>query len=128
MNKKAILGFLLTLSITPVMANSPAADAILESYRQLGVMSFDAQAGQQLWKQDFDGRSCGSCHGQDLTQTGKHVKTKKTLKPMAVSVNVKRFSKEKKIEKWFKRNCKWTLGRECSPQEKGDMLTWLLVQ
>ena len=26
------------------------------------------------------------------------------------------------IEKWFTRNCKWTLGRECTPQEKGDFL------
>ena len=126
--KKIMLGLLLTVAMTPAMANNPAVDAILQSYRQLGVVSFDAQAGQQLWQEDFDGRSCGSCHGQDLTQAGKHVKTKKTLNPMALSVNTNRFNKQKKMAKWFKRNCKWTLGRECSPQEKGNILTWLIEQ
>ncbi|MEA3244387.1 MAG: DUF1924 domain-containing protein, partial [Pseudomonadota bacterium] len=31
----------------------------------------------------------------------------------------------KKIEKWFKRNCKWTLGRECTAQEKADFLAYI---
>ena len=47
---------------------------------------------------------------------------------MAPSVNPKRLTDRSKIEKWFKRNCKWTLGRECTPQEKGDILTFLLAQ
>ncbi|MFK5970948.1 MAG: DUF1924 domain-containing protein [Candidatus Marithrix sp.] len=29
------------------------------------------------------------------------------------------------IRKWFKRNCKWTLGRECNAQEKGDILKFI---
>ncbi|TBR21868.1 MAG: DUF1924 domain-containing protein, partial [Candidatus Nitrosotenuis sp.] len=29
------------------------------------------------------------------------------------------------VEKWFKRNCKETLERECTPQEKGDFLAYL---
>ncbi len=126
--KTVILGIVLSIVMTPVMATTQAAEEALSNYRQLGVTSFDAQAGQQLWQQDFDGRQCASCHGEDLTQNGKHVKTKKTLKPMAPSVNSGRFTKIKKIEKWFKRNCKWTLGRECSPQEKGNMLVWLIEQ
>ena len=44
---------------------------------------------------------------------------------MAPSVNAARLSSRKQIEKWFKRNCKWTLGRECSAQEKGDLLAYL---
>ena len=39
----------------------------------------------------------------------------------------KRFKKLKKVEKWFKRNCKWTFGRTCTEQEKGDMLAYLLT-
>ena len=128
MMKTVILGIILSFMMTPVLASTPAADEALQNYRQLGVTNFDADAGQKLWQQDFDGRQCANCHGEDLTQNGKHVKTKKVLKPMALSVNSKRFGKVKKIEKWFKRNCKWTLGRECSPQEKGDMLTWLVQQ
>ncbi|MBT5634001.1 MAG: DUF1924 domain-containing protein, partial [Gammaproteobacteria bacterium] len=36
-----------------------------------------------------------------------------------------RFNSMKKVEKWFKRNCKWTFSRPCSPQEKGDILTFI---
>lgn len=44
---------------------------------------------------------------------------------MATSVNPQRLTDSAKIEKWFARNCKFTLGRECSAQEKGNMLVWL---
>ena len=43
---------------------------------------------------------------------------------MAPSVNPKRFTDLKKVEKWFRRNCKWTWGRECNAQEKADILQW----
>jgi len=29
------------------------------------------------------------------------------------------------VAKWFRRNCKTVLGRECTAQEKGDILTYL---
>ena len=64
-------------------------------------------------------------HSADLTSTGKHVRTGKKIKPLAPSVNPKRLTDTKKIEKWFKRNCKWTLGRECTPQEKGNVLAFI---
>jgi hypothetical protein len=32
------------------------------------------------------------------------------------------------IEKWLRRNCNWTLGRECSAREKGDLLSFLRSQ
>ena len=41
---------------------------------------------------------------------------------MAVSVNPKRLSDPAKVEKWFGRNCRWTLGRDCTPQEKADFV------
>jgi len=47
---------------------------------------------------------------------------------MAVSVNPERYRNEKKIRKWLLRNCKWTFARECSAQEKSDILTWLIQQ
>ena len=55
-------------------------------------------------------------------------KTGKVIDPMAPSVNPKRFTDAKEIEKWFKRNCTWTVGRECTPQEKGDFLSYLRTQ
>ncbi len=61
----------------------------------------------------------------DLTRTGKHVKTNKEIKPMTPSANPKRLTDAKKIEKWFKRNCKWTLGRVCTAREKADFLAYI---
>ena len=109
-----------------------AVDTLLQTYQAQGASSPSAQAGEKLWLQSFPGkggeRSCTHCHGQDLKQAGQHVKTKKTIQAMAPSVNPKRLSKEKKIKKWLKRNCKWTLGRECTSQEKTDLLNFLRSQ
>jgi hypothetical protein len=44
---------------------------------------------------------------------------------MAPSVNPERLTDQRKITKWFKRNCKWTLGRECTHREQGDVLAYL---
>ena len=33
----------------------------------------------------------------------------------------------KKVAKWFKRNCNDVLDRECTAQEKGDVLSYLLT-
>jgi len=88
-----------------------------------------AEHGKELWQQEVqmegEARSCTSCHGTDLTQTGHHASTKKPIKPMAKSVSPQRYEDPKKVAKWFKRNCKWTWGRECTPQEQDDILAYL---
>jgi len=43
-------------------------------------------------------------------------------------VNNKRLTKIKTIKKWLKRNCKWTLGRKCTAEEKGHLLTFIQSQ
>lgn len=100
----------------------------LQTYRQQGIDRFDAQNGQQLWYSNVNERSCTSCHGDNPANTGKHMKTGKIIQPMALTVNAERYQDAKKIEKWFLRNCKWTFGRECSTQEKADILSWLANQ
>ncbi len=115
------------------MASAASATTPIEQrmndYNTSGNLTFDAKRGEQLWnkKRMVDGkqRDCNTCHGDDLTRSGEHVKSGKIIKPMAYSVNKERFTKQKKVEKWFKRNCKWTYGRECSTQEKGDLLKYL---
>jgi hypothetical protein len=54
--------------------------------------------------------------------------TGKTIEPVAVSVTPTRYTDPAKVEKWFKRNCTEVLGRECTPQEKGDWLTFVIGQ
>ncbi len=104
------------------------ADDLLNTYLQQGVNTASAEAGKTLWFTDFDGRRCTDCHGDAPVDAGKHVRTAKHIDPMAPSVNALRLTDEKKIEKWFLRNCKWTLKRECSLQEKADVLVWLKEQ
>jgi hypothetical protein len=130
-----------TLSIvlcTALSTQSATADVVtdmLKSYQDAGAKDFSAANGDRLWHQshpDPDNagktRSCTTCHGDDLRVKGKHVRTGKVIEPMAPSVNKDRLTDPKFIEKWFRRNCKWVLNRECTPQEKGDLLTYLRAQ
>ncbi len=111
---------------------TPATDALLAKYKSEGASKFDAAKAKKDWTKEVDGEdgkiSCATCHGTDLTKAGEHHKTKKVIEPMSARVNPERFTDEKKIEKWFKRNCKDAWGRECTAQEKGDFLTFLLAQ
>jgi len=72
-----------------------------------------------------DTPSCTSCHGTDPGKAGK-TSTGKSIDPMALSVTPDRYTDPAKVEKWFRRNCRQVLGRECSPREKGDWLSWVM--
>ena len=106
-------------------------DELLQQFQAQGAKGFTVDAGEQLWERNNTDqktgqtRRCALCHTTDLRKTGKHAVTGKVIEPMAPSVNPKRLSDRAKIEKWLERNCKWTLGRVCTPQEKGDVLTMI---
>ena len=70
--------------------------------------------------------SCSSCHNAPPTTPGKHASTGKAIKPFAPAFDGARFTKTKKIDKWFRRNCGDVLGRECSAQEKADVIAYAL--
>jgi hypothetical protein len=111
-------------------SQSAAIEGLLAGYAKLGAGPFSAAAGEALWAKPVaaeggEPRACATCHGKDLTRPGLQQNTGKVIEPMAPSVNPQRLTDAEKIEKWFKRNCKWTLGRECSPQEKGDVLSFI---
>ncbi|MBV1869763.1 MAG: DUF1924 domain-containing protein [Gammaproteobacteria bacterium] len=53
------------------------------------------------------------------------MKIKKHINPIVFGVNKERYIK---IKKWFKRNCKWTWGKECTAQEKDGFIECLLAQ
>lgn len=122
------------LAALPLLALSVDASVedLMNGYLQQGAGPFSAQAGESAWsmeiktKDKMDYRSCANCHGSDPRQPGEHVKTGKRIEPMAVSANTERFSDAKKVEKWFRRNCRWTYGRDCTVQEKGDFLQYLM--
>jgi cytochrome c peroxidase len=122
----AILLVNVPLSIS--QAENITVNNLLQDYVKQGASTADAEQGKQLWQKTFNNngeRSCASCHTKDLTQNGKHIKTNKDIKPMSPSANPERLTDRKKINKWFKRNCKWTLGRECTAQEKTNFLVYI---
>jgi hypothetical protein len=112
------------LLMQSVMA-SEATDILQQGYQKEGTVPFSAKSGELYWNKELNGRSCTTCHTHSVQAEGRHKRTGKSILPMAPSVNPKRLTNLKKIEKWFLRNCKWTYGRECSAQEKGDILQWL---
>ncbi|MGV3581975.1 MAG: DUF1924 domain-containing protein [Methylophilus sp.] len=71
--------------------------------------------------------SCSSCHDKVPNHDTHHIVTNKLIKPLSPNVNADRFTNEVKVEKWFKRNCNDVVGRECTAQEKADVLSWLLT-
>ncbi len=112
---------------------TPASDSLLATYKAAGASKVDAAKGKTDWNREVVGEdgetmSCTTCHGKDLSKAGEHHKTHKVINPMSPRANAERFTDEKKIEKWFKRNCKDVWGRECTAQEKADLLTFLLAQ
>lgn len=112
-------------------ATSPVEEALYAKYSAAGAGPFEAAAGAARWVQEFqpeDGgpaRACSTCHGTDLTRPGEHVRTGKPIEPLAVSANPERLQDIKHVEKWLLRNCRWTLGRECTAQEKGDFVRFI---
>jgi len=121
------IGSMLLFSTMGANANA-LTDSLLKEYGASVDEAFSAEAGEIFWNKDNDGRSCTSCHTDSLLVKGRHERTGKVIEPMALSINPDRFTVEKKINKWFLRNCKWTIGRECTTQEKGDILLWISQQ
>lgn len=115
-------------------ADDAAVEALMQTYRSQGATVANAKRGEIFWNKTFSGnapdseRSCKTCHGVNLKKTGKHIKTGKIIKPLAPSVNAESLTDTVKIEKWFKRNCKWTTGNECSAQIKTDTLAFISQQ
>lgn len=130
----ASLALLLGIPARAGAAGTVAAD-LLREYRDRalrerpGFRAFSAEEGRRLYFSEHaqDGRtvSCSSCHtadprGRGLTPAGK------VVEPLAPSANPDRLTDRGEVEKWFKRNCKQVLGRECTAEEKGHFVTWLL--
>jgi hypothetical protein len=69
--------------------------------------------------------SCASCHHAPPTRPGQHAGTGKALEPLAPAFNPRAFTDAAKVDKWFRRNCKDVLQRECSAGEKADVMAYL---
>jgi len=129
--RAAQVAIVLALLLVVLPACADPVGELLQQYRAQGASNFTAAAGSELWEKPFqdpksaEPRRCSTCHSADLKRVGKHATTGKAIEPLAPSVNRERLTDRAKIEKWLSRNCKWTMGRECTPQEKGDVLVMI---
>ena len=123
------------LAVVPVSAMAlanTARDAILANFAKQAGGSLSASRGETFFKASHTGGkpdtpSCTTCHTTNPLNPGR-TRAGKAIEPMAVSANPKRFTDPAKVEKWLRRNCASVLGRECTPAEKGDVITWLSSQ
>jgi hypothetical protein len=114
---------------------------------------FSAARGQAFYfakhkVEDGSELSCASCHHEDpRRETHAHSdripcrachvifdrwpdgtpKMKRQILAFAPSENPERFTNDWKVERWFEWNCRFLLGRDCTPVEKGDLITWLIT-
>jgi hypothetical protein len=134
MKKSLTVAVLALTAMAGTVAFAGPRDDILQGYADAakltdpGFAGFDAARGKVLYAQKFtaspDSESCSSCHTASPLKVGK-TRAGKEIAPMAVSITPDRFTDPEKVEKWFGRNCKTVIGRECTPMEKGDFITYL---
>ena len=127
MKLKTILLLLLSCSLSPAFAGDTTPLAQFDYWSGQAGQPGNAQQGNLFFNNTHAGKwSCASCHGAVPITEGKHASTSKLIKPLAPAANPQAFTDTAKIEKWFRRNCKDVLERECSPTEKADVLAYLL--
>lgn len=127
---------ILISSMAALAGTSARADTVEQMLSELagaGAGPFSAARGRELWVREYPAaggaaRACATCHTADLRSEGRHVVTGKPIGALAPSADPQRLTDRREVEKWLRRNCKWTLGRECSAQERGDLLMYLRAQ
>lgn len=133
-----VLAVALGTMSAPALADSGARQVVLEAItaeakaENASFTGFSAERGERLFRDTHGGGKpetprCTACHDPDPRQAGQ-TRAGKIIDPLAPSVVPDRFTDPAKVEKWFRRNCSSVLGRPCSPQEKGDFLTYMIAK
>jgi hypothetical protein len=129
-----VLAFVAVTGLMSLSASAQTPDQVLADIKTEAknatpsFQGFSAERGASFFKQTHGNElSCASCHTENPAASGKHAKTGKIIRALAPAANAERFTDSVKVEKWFKRNCNDVLSRVCTPQEKGDVITYLLT-
>ena len=102
---------------------------LLAGYVAQAGASANPERGEKLFNTNFGkdlGLSCSSCHGAVPTKASRHAISEKRIEPLAPGFNDQRFTDRPKVEGWFRINCKDVMARECTAQDKADILAWLM--
>lgn len=133
-----LVTFTLTALFSTASPAAPGRDGILAQFAETArtadpaFTAFSADRGKTLFLARHTGGkpdtpACTTCHGANPARAGE-TRAGKAIEPMAVSVTPVRFTDPDKVAKWFRRNCKSVLGRECTALEKGDFITFMSTQ
>ncbi|MBI4985768.1 MAG: DUF1924 domain-containing protein [Rhodocyclales bacterium] len=119
----------------PAAAEAPAqmlSAYAAEAGRAQPGFAASAERGRQFYSEKRSAAekmpSCATCHTDNPGAGGKHVITSKPIEALAPVAGSTRFTDTAKTEKWFRRNCKEVVGRECTAAEKADVLRFLLTK
>jgi cytochrome c peroxidase len=99
--------------------------------KPFAVEQFTAENGRQIFmmSRNWEGDqqpACAACHTEDPKNEGKHIESKKPIKPLAPAANPERFTDVQKVEKNFAIHCRDVYSRDCTSAEKGHFLTYLM--
>jgi hypothetical protein len=115
------------LAAASAQAADTSATRQLERFGTAAGAPGDAERGRLFFTSRHGGEwSCASCHHDAPLTAGKHAKTGKAIDPIAPVANAAALTDTARVDKWFRRNCKDVLGRECSAGEKADVVAYLL--
>lgn len=124
-NTTLVIALAALAALPAVAADTSAAEQLARWSAQAGA-SGNAERGRVFFTGRHGGNwSCSSCHGNPPTQAGQHAGTGKDIAPLAPAFNPQAFTDSARADKWFRRNCKDVLARECSAAEKADVLAFL---
>ncbi len=138
MRKFAVVLFVaLGISSLPAQAGVDGAKQFAEQYAkhaQVANPGFKptAEAGRDFYTKKYERRkdnkeeACASCHTDNPLNKGKHVDTGKPIQPLSPVTNPQRFSDLQKVETKFKKHCNNIIGRDCTPAEKSNYVTYLM--
>jgi Domain of unknown function (DUF1924) len=125
-SRLAALALLVFSAMAAHAGDTTPAEQLSRWSAQAGALG-SAANGQAFFNSRHGGEwSCASCHGTPPTRRGEHASTAKPIAPLAPAFNAQAFNDAAKSDKWFRRNCKDVLNRECSAAEKADVMAYLL--
>jgi hypothetical protein len=110
-----------------VQAGDTTPAAQLQRFEAAAGRTGNADAGRLFFTSTHGSKwTCASCHGEAPTVVAKHASTGKPIEPLAPRANPAALTDSARVDKWFRRNCKDVLSRECTAAEKSDVIAFLL--
>lgn len=123
----AVIALAILGNAKPLYAADTTPEQQLAKWSAAAGSTGNAERGRAFFQAQHGGEwSCASCHGQTPLAQGRHASTGKAISALAPRSNPMSLTDTARTDKWFRRNCKDVLSRECSAAEKADVLAYLM--